>query len=204
VSGVTVWRVHIRSMHYGPETNAPSPGSVSESGQLWPFIVFRIYMRSNKEDSKDFVDKHGRLIKRIPCKNPECIHFVSFRKDLVTSGLCQVCSRRKAPFIHNWKRLHSDWRELEVTITYEEYLDFTKIKECHYCDKPIPWHPHTSINNKHNGTYLDRKDNNIGYLKENCVVCCTRCNRMRSDKFSYEEFMLFSPVLKQIEKDRNK
>ena len=33
---------------------------------------------------------------------------------------------------------------------------------------------------------LDRKDNSIGYSKNNCVVCCSTCNYIKGDKFTYE------------------
>ena len=36
---------------------------------------------------------------------------------------------------------------------------------------------------------LDRKDSIKGYTKENCVVCCKRCNRAKSNLFSYEEWL---------------
>ena len=29
--------------------------------------------------------------------------------------------------------LRKDYRNLEIALTYEEFLEFTKIKECHYC-----------------------------------------------------------------------
>ena len=34
---------------------------------------------------------------------------------------------------------------------------------------------------------IDRKDNSIGYLLENCVSCCFVCNRTKSNFFSAEE-----------------
>ena len=35
---------------------------------------------------------------------------------------------------------------------------------------------------------IDRKDNNIGYIIENCVSCCGICNRMKMD-MSYDDFL---------------
>jgi hypothetical protein len=91
-----------------------------------------------------------------------------------------------------------------VTLTYDEYIQFTKIKNCHYCNNSIPWRPYNSGNKKAQAYFLDRKDNDGPYSKENCVVCCTRCNRMRSNKFTYEEFILFKPILISImEKRKN-
>ena len=46
---------------------------------------------------------------------------------------------------------------------------------CHYCGS-----------NQYIG--VDRKENNIGYSKENCVPCCFPCNRMKFT-MSYVDFI---------------
>lgn len=73
---------------------------------------------------------------------------------------------------------------VECNLTFEEFLEFVPIKECHYCCKSVQWKPH-GIQYSYN---LDRKDNNKGYLKENCVVCCKRCNYSKGDRYTYEEW----------------
>lgn len=67
-----------------------------------------------------------------------------------------------------------------VTITYEQFIEITNTTECHYCGAPITW---TGI-----AYNLDRKDNNLGHTLENCVVCCTRCNRGKGAIFTYKEW----------------
>lgn len=46
--------------------------------------------------------------------------------------------------------------------------------------------------------YLDRKNNDRGYEKGNLVVCCTRCNRGKSDQFSYEEWVEIGKTIRQL------
>ena len=76
----------------------------------------------------------------------------------------------------------------EIDLTYEDFLEFTKIKECHYCGGEVKWAKTTS--SKATSAYnLDRTDNSKGYVKGNLVVCCKRCNFLKSDKFSYDEFV---------------
>lgn len=118
------------------------------------------------------------------------------------SGKCRSCSRLGKPFMTQYKNLFHDWRNTKVTLTYVEYLEFTKIKNCHYCNILIPWQDHRRYGSSQQAYFLDRKNNNGPYSKKNCVVCCTRCNRMRSNKFSYEEFYLIGAVLKEIEEKR--
>jgi hypothetical protein len=65
-------------------------------------------------------------------------------------------------------------------MTYEEFLEFTKVLFCSYCGSAVSW---SEYNLRYNGlSYnLDRVDNSKGYLKNNCVVCCSICNTMKSD-----------------------
>lgn len=84
----------------------------------------------------------------------------------------------------------------EFSITYDDYITLIENnKVCHYCDDIIPWQPFCA--GKSNAYYLDRKDNNIGYTKENCVVCCSRCNKGKGYYFSYEEWVVIGKTIKE-------
>lgn len=61
-------------------------------------------------------------------------------------------------------------RNLPFTITDMECLKLFS-KKCYYCG---------FINQEH-GIGIDRADNSKGYLKSNCVPCCTQCNIMKRD-----------------------
>lgn len=120
------------------------------------------------------------------------------------SGLCISCSAKitiKTAQIKNRLRPYEAKYNIlkqkcpETDLTYDDYLEFTKIPNCHYCEKTMNWEPYQTNNM---GFWLDRMDNNIGHLKGNLVVCCGDCNRTKRDLFSYNEFMLLAPVLKQI------
>lgn len=80
-------------------------------------------------------------------------------------------------------------RNIEVTITYEQYLEFTKVAECFYCSAPIEWTGVNRLGVKGSSSYfLDRIDNTIGYTVDNVVVACARCNWARADNFTFEEW----------------
>jgi hypothetical protein len=81
----------------------------------------------------------------------------------------------------------------KVDLTYKQFLQFTEVNSCHYCSKPVDWKPHGDT-----GYNLDRKNNSLGYSVENCVVCCGDCNKLKGDRFTYEEMLLLSPALKEI------
>jgi hypothetical protein len=46
---------------------------------------------------------------------------------------------------------------------------------------------------------LDRKDNEQGYIKDNVVPCCKRCNKVKGADFSYEEMLILGTALKEID-----
>lgn len=143
-----------------------------------------------------------RKIHLIKCASPGCDTELRVRQDAfkLRTGFCKTHSHTKRPFESLYNGLFRDHRKLEVSLTYEEYLDFTKENKCHYCSDEINWEPYGTVSGKFisRAYYLDRKDLNLGYSKQNCVVCCTSCNKLRSNRFTYEEFLLLATVLRQI------
>jgi hypothetical protein len=94
------------------------------------------------------------------------------------------------------------YRKLECLLTFDEFLEFTKINKCEYCGDNILWEEHiTNISNR-GGYNLDRKDNKLGYTKQNCVVCCKNCNAMKSDKISYDLMIRLGDVMKEYRKEK--
>lgn len=78
-------------------------------------------------------------------------------------------------------------------MSFEDFVQMTQTTECHYCAENILWEPHN------NGAYnLDRKDNTVGYTKENVVVCCGRCNRGKGFHFTYEEWVCMTVALRKL------
>lgn len=82
---------------------------------------------------------------------------------------------RTSNMIYRVYKKNAASRKLEFTLTILdiENLIFSK---CFYCSRIGV---NKSISLRYNG--IDRKDNTIGYLVENCVTCCGQCNRAKSD-----------------------
>ena len=57
-------------------------------------------------------------------------------------------------------------RELELTITKEEYISIVTDATCSYCNEPL----------SPTGMGLDRVDSSKGYVQGNVVPCCGPCN----------------------------
>lgn len=121
------------------------------------------------------------------------------------SGKCRRCCQLGEPylFIYNELKNHRN-RKVSFNLSFDEFLEIIKNNSCHYCEKELIYNTHSKVWNKSNSRahQLDRKDNSKGYEKDNVVPCCWNCNRMKSDIYSYEEFKLLSPILKEIHKNR--
>jgi hypothetical protein len=118
----------------------------------------------------------------------------------LTSGKrtgCNTCNNGnlKRPFEGRYNFLcdMARRRSYGISLTYEEYLTFTKMKVCKYCGTHIQWDAHGTFSNGH---HLDRKDNTLGYSKKNCVVCCGPCNQIKSNRFTYEQMLQIGEVIK--------
>lgn len=126
-----------------------------------------------------------------------CGNSVVVRTSKLTTGWTRSCgclrnenvSARIRPFECLYKGLV--WNAFakfgRVELSYEEFLTFTIIDKCHYCEAPVYW---TKFNVSKNGNAynLDRKDNTKNYRLKNLVVCCARCNKGKQDQFSYEDW----------------
>lgn len=79
------------------------------------------------------------------------------------------------------KRQCADKRGFAWKITLEDWKRLTR-QPCHYCGEP----PSNHSKGRYNGTYryngLDRVDNSVGYVLNNVVPCCKRCNCAKSDQ----------------------
>lgn len=167
----------------------------------------------NKEDAIEVIkttrkDGHTRITYVFSCSTPECRNTLKVRTSELSkrSRKCMSCVHQKRPYESIYLGLYNDHRRTKVELTYEEFIEFTKIQNCTYCNDTIPWSPYSTVKGEYisRAYFLDRKEFDLPYSISNCVVCCTDCNRIRSNKFSYDEFMQLAPVLKSIRDSRRK
>ena len=122
------------------------------------------------------------------------------------TGMCRACCnhrRRLRPFESTFNKLkksrHTQNRlrkqSVSFNLTYDEFYEFTQIPDCHYCSAPLVWEPYLGQARSN----LDRKDNSQGYSKTNCVTCCRDCNTIKGARFTYEQMLILSPALKQVQ-----
>lgn len=138
---------------------------------------------------------------RCVCGNERWVATKSLKNGSSTSCGCLGDAKRRLrsyESLYNWLKRSAAQRHIPVAMSYEEFCSFTLITTCHYCDAKVTW-SEFNVFKKHKGGVvrynLDRIDNKLPYTKDNCVVCCKRCNWGRGDSFSYAEWVQIGKLI---------
>lgn len=156
----------------------------------------------NKVTSDKKTDRHTKWL----CKCENCGNEIIRSSNRLKKGtpICYICkennrikpfkilSTRKDPnevafnltFCHYKKSANKRGYEFELSIN--QFKELT-LRECYYCGTP-PSNTQKSATGgiyKYNG--IDRMDNEVGYLYDNCLPCCKQCNYMKHT-VSFKEF----------------
>lgn len=86
-------------------------------------------------------------------------------------------------------------RGLEWNLSEDDFLKITS-EICFYC-KSIPEKKIKSTYDEFTYNGIDRKNNKIGYILENCLPCCTLCNKAKRD-LDYDLFISWINKFKKI------
>ena len=123
------------------------------------------------------------------CGNERIIPAHNLRCKLTTN--CG-CKNLLPDFSSLYYLISHNHHNVECFLSFSEFLEFTKITKCHYCNAEIHWSKRTR-----SAYNLDRMDNKLAYTKENCVVCCKRCNFGKGSNFTYEEWYGMTEYLRK-------
>lgn len=134
------------------------------------------------------------------CSYEGCDNYLRIRRDNLKthSGMCMSHARAKRLFESAYNRLFYNRRKIPVKLTYKQFLEFTKIKNCVYCGSEIIRHA-----TKSHASFLDRKDSSGPYIKSNCVVCCANCNRIKTDILTYDEMRAAMQAVLKVRNNGN-
>lgn len=126
---------------------------------------------------------HSIFLCKCDCGNEKEIlgcHLVNKIKPTKSCGCLWIKDRGEAALnsLYSHTRQGAIVRNLDWKISKDRFAKLSK-QNCHYCGAE----PSQIYGKNHNGTYvyngIDRVDNSIGYIIENCVPCCGVCNRMK-------------------------
>jgi hypothetical protein len=151
---------------------------IDKNGQLRSFVDF-ICDDCNKKTTQRIDEFHrkGKLCRLCKRRRQSINEFESKDLELVCSR--SLLSRLKKRYL--FKGLTSNLKDTECLVLFKQ--------NCHYCNerpsnKYIYKQPHFSHIFYYSG--LDRIDSKKGYLKDNVVPCCAKCNKAKSDMKYYE------------------
>ncbi len=117
-------------------------------------------------------------------KSCGCGYIENLRK--ISHPLPKGVSSRNTKYRHYKNDAKKHGREFSLSL--EQFINITS-QDCHYCGiGPTPFSVPSRANGAYIGNGIDRKDNTIGYVLDNCVPCCGICNHAKST-LSYNEFM---------------
>lgn len=109
-------------------------------------------------------------------------------KDLKIKSLSKPPGEAAFSILYSRYRLNAKERGLLFSISKEKFREITS-SNCYYCGTSPKG---ITKQNTQNGIYLyngiDRFDNELGYIENNCVACCKNCNYMKKS-LSYEDFI---------------
>lgn len=80
-------------------------------------------------------------------------------------------------------------KKIEFYLSVDEFYSLTSA-QCYYCNQTSPNRDYVGI---------DRVDSNGNYAIDNCVPCCSICNRMKT---TYTQDFFLSHILKIADKNR--
>ncbi len=101
----------------------------------------------------------------------------------IKANMRKSAAKPERKYYQYQKGAESRGRKFELS--FEDYLSLSS-SPCHYCgEKPLT----------QNG--IDRVDNTVGYNKENCVACCSLCNKMKHT-YSVECFIQHCKKIAQL------
>jgi len=83
-------------------------------------------------------------------------------------------------------------RGIQVKLTLEEFLKIREQLRCTYCHEELP---------QQIGHCLDRKDSELGYIASNVTVCCTSCNKVKSDVLTHEEMLVAMEAVLKVRQE---
>lgn len=127
-----------------------------------------------KCDCGGFTFARGSSLKSGRHKSCRC----GLRKDRLTTRLPDNLAMKRRSF-YSYRR-RSAQKGLEFSLSFEEFITLI-CGNCVYCGaEPRPAGIKRELRNrefKSNG--IDRIDNSIGYISNNCVSCCEICNNSK-------------------------
>lgn len=142
-------------------------------------ITWRPYQ--DKEWLKDKIENRNLSISKVAKeanRDPETI------RAWVNKFNLKTYNQRRSPEDILWKRFYSFYRkgahkrDLKLEITQSDFKEIAQ-KDCHYCGASPQKREISGVKGYIKANGLDRVDNDRGYIIDNIVPCCKKCNFLK-------------------------
>jgi hypothetical protein len=110
------------------------------------------------------------------CLNKDLL---KLRKGEVKTNLIKPNNHSAKHHVYLQYKKGAEDRDYDFNLTFEDVVEITS-QNCYYCGDSATNRCYRSRGHSvyhYNG--IDRKDNTVGYEKENCVPCCRTCNKAK-------------------------
>jgi len=121
-----------------------------------------------------------------------CLGREKARERMAARSRAWVLPKTEGSFNSVWYKYNrgAREREMEFSLTKDEFREVIS-RNCFYCGRePAPLHAAGKYNGSFVGTGIDRKDNSVGYTKENCIPCCSTCNFAKG-RIPFDDFIIW-------------
>jgi hypothetical protein len=117
---------------------------------------------------------------------------------------CNANTKRHQKLHHDrtlyaWIKKGCKKRKIKLEITIDEFCKwYNKIpKICIYCGiSEQEWLlSKDSMSHWYKRLQIDRKNNKLGYFLENLAISCARCNRTKTDFFTFEQMKIIGEIV---------
>ena len=145
-----------------------------------------------KDFYKDKYKKNGYVSS---CKS--CCYIITKKYSQSLKGkICQKKYYSSMKGIYNQLKTTSKRKNIIFTLNKKEFVTWysKQLKQCVYCRRQ-DYEIIKDYNGRHNRLSIDKKDNFKGYRLYNIVLCCHKCNTIKSDIFTFKEMKKIGIIL---------
>lgn len=159
----------------------------------YSLLTSKVCTKCGKEKDISFFHKYkvgNRVYFRGDCK--ECWH-----KQIVK--LKREYSYKNPIYFFFHLKASAKKRNVEVSISKTDFVEWWKNQEqqCFYCKRHFNdiRLDTDKLNKKLRRLTIDRTNNKLGYIINNIILCCYRCNSIKSDYFDKDEMLKIGKII---------
>jgi len=151
----------------------------------------KIYKEEHRKELKKYIKDYHQIHKN------EAKKYYKFNKN-------KIIKRQKDYYktptgIYNQLKGNAKHRNIEFNIKKEIFIEWyqTQDQKCHYCERtPKESRQIDGFGKNIQRLTIDRKNNDKGYILNNIVLSCIKCNDIKGNYFTEKEMLKIGKIIK--------